>query len=151
MYGQWTVLLKSLLRSVGNTFIYQFVHHIAKMKLLILSILLLATQPIHCIAILNSNDKLSRLFEKKKHQHFVGLSMNKRQANSIESITMQPDVEWITVLPTTKSQKQREHGGLDILFDKIFAVIIIWIYSVFIFSRSRNQLALFIFFFSCFN
>lgn len=95
------------------------------MKLLILSVLLLlATQSIPCIATLTSNDKLSRSIRIKKHQNFVGSTMNKLQTNPIKSITMQPDVEWITVLPTTKSQKQKEHGGLAKVFDNIFAVII---------------------------
>lgn len=94
------------------------------MKLLILSVLLIATQSIHCIATLNSNHKLSRLFVKKDHRNVAGLTMNKRQANPMQSISMQPDVEWISVLPTTKSQKQRKQNGLERVFNNIFAVII---------------------------
>lgn len=100
-----------------------FVRHIAKMKLLILSVLLFAALSIHCIA-LNSNEKLSGLLVRKKYQDFVGLTINKRQANPVQSLTMQPDVEWITVLPTIQSQKQREHIGLKNVFNNIFAVII---------------------------
>lgn len=93
------------------------------MKLQILCVLLFATQSIHCIA-LNLNEKLSGLLVKKTYQDFDGLTINKRQANPVQSFTMQPDVEWITVLPTIQSQKQREHSGLKTVFDNIFAVII---------------------------